>query len=210
MSRREMLKQERRAAMLQAASRLFERQGYARTTFDEIASEAGLGVATVYKYFASKHALVIALLEPDLHRTLKRGAQVIARPSPDPGKAMVKLLSAYADLGGHNWSSRELLRLTVFPGLGNEGLLTDFVRSAESGTQRQISELLRVLQAAGSVHAKLPVADATAIIFALLNQHFGSYLFEPASSYRRMFGQLSRRVQLLFADWRTPVKRKSS
>ncbi len=199
--RREMQKQKRRAAMLRAAGRLFDKQGYARTTFEEIAAAAGVGVATVYKYFNSKQGLVIALLEPDLLRILSSAQKVIDRLPADPAKSMVQLLSCYGDLGGHNWASRELLQLTVFPGLGNEGLLTEFVRRAESGTMRQISELLRRQKTAGRLRANLPVEDATAVIFALLNQNFGMYMFDPQLSYARMFRQLSRRVQLVFTNW---------
>ena len=108
--------------MLTAAARLFERQGYSATTFDEIAVEAGVGVATVYKYFKSKQGLVIAILEPDLRTMLARAQRVVERPHADPAKSMVALLSAYRNLGGRNWASRELLRLTVYPGIGNEGI----------------------------------------------------------------------------------------
>ena len=201
MGRRELQKQQRRLMMLQAAGRLFEKQGYERTTFEEIATAADVGVATVYKYFNSKQGLVVALLEPDLQRILSSAQKVIDRLPADPGRSMVALLSCYGDLGGDHWASRELLQLTVFPGLGNEGLLTEFVRKAESETMRQMAELLNRQKAAGRVRAQLPVADATAVIFALLNQHFGSYLFDPAMSYERMFRQLSRRVQLVFTNW---------
>jgi len=210
MGRREAQKQKRRAAMLAASRRLFERQGYAGTTFDEIAAAAGVGVATVYKYFASKQGIVAALLEPDLQRILDRAQRVIERPPADPGKSMVKLLATFADLGGHNWAGRELLRLTVFPGLINEGELTDFVRRAEAETRRQIAALLRHHQSVGRLHARLPVADATAIIFALLNQHFGEFLFDGKASFSRMFVKLSRRVQWVFADWGAAHKGISS
>ncbi|MBS0613158.1 MAG: TetR/AcrR family transcriptional regulator [Proteobacteria bacterium] len=187
--------------MLDAAGRLFERHGYARTTFDEIAAAAGVGVATVYKYFSSKEGIVVALLRPDLERIQAAAQVVIERPPPNPARAMVKLLAAYAPLGGGNWSSRELLRLTVFPGLDNDGLMTEFVRECDARTQAQIAALLRRQQAAGRLNPQLPIADATAVIFALLNQHFGYFLFGERTSYRSMFAQLSRRVRLVFTDW---------
>lgn len=199
--RREYQKRQRRSEMLRAAGKLFEKQGYDRTTFEEIAAEAGVGVATVYKYFNSKQGVVVALLEPDLDRILSSAQKVIDRLPADPAKSMVSLLACYGDLGGENWASRELLQLTVFPGLGNEGLLTEFVRKAESETKRQMADLLQRQKAAGRVRSTLPVADATAVIFALLNQNFGSYLFDPSMSYARMFRQLSRRVQLVFTNW---------
>jgi AcrR family transcriptional regulator len=200
--RRALQKATRRGAMLAGAARLFERQGYAATTFEEIATEAGVGVATVYKYFNTKQGIVVAILEPDLKNMLARAQRVVERPGADPAQSMVALLSAYRNLGGRNWASRELLRLTVYPGIGNEGLLTDLVREAESKTQAQIHELLKTLRAAGRLRRRLPLADATAVIFALLNQHFAMYLAESALSFTEMFRRLARCVRLVFIDWR--------
>ena len=195
--------------MLAGAARLFERQGYAASTFDEIASEAGVGVATVYKYFSSKQGIVIALLEPDLKNMLARAQRVVEHPHPDPAASMVALLSAYRNLGGRNWASRELLRLTVYPGIGNEGRLTDLVREAEAKTQAQIRELLKMQRVAGRLKPGLPLADATAVIFALLNQHFAMYLSDPKSQFAEIFRRLARCVRLVFVDWRQePVYQK--
>lgn len=200
--RRAAEKERRRAAMLGAAARLFERQGFAATTFDEIAAEARVGVATVYKYFTSKQGLVIALLEPGLDATFARAQRIVAGPHTDPRKSMVALLSAYRTLGGRNWASRELLRLTAFPGIGNEGVLTEFIRTAEARTQAQIRGLLKALRDAGRLTPRLPLADATAVIFALLNQHFAMYLADPDTSFARIFRRLARCVRLVFVDWR--------
>ena len=200
--RRASQKAKRRGAMLWAAARLFERKGYAATTFDEIAAEAGVGVATVYKYFNSKQGIVIAILEPDLRTMLARAQRVVQRPHSDPAKSMVALLSAYRNLGGRNWASRELLRLTVYPGVGNEGLLTDLVHEAESKAQAQIRELLKSLRAAGRLRRRLPLTDATAVIFALLNQHFALYLSDADVGFTEIFRRLARCVRLVFVDWR--------
>lgn len=207
MGRREEQKKHRRTLMLEAAHRLFERQGYDRTTFDQIAAAAGVGVATVYKYFDSKEGIVVALLRPDLQRILSAGQQVIDRLARDPARSMVQLLAAYASLSGGNWSSRELLRLTVFPGLDHDGLISAFVREADAATQAQISELLRRQRAAGLLNPRVPIADAAAVIFALLNQQFGEFLYGKRISHRRMLTQLARRVRLVFDDWRAKPSR---
>jgi AcrR family transcriptional regulator len=202
MSVRAAQKAARRARMLTAAARLFELEGYARTTFNEIAAACGLGVATVYKYFKSKEGIVVALLQPDLDQMLARGEKVIAQPPADPAAAVVALLACYGDLGGGNWARREILRLTIFPGLGNQGAITDLIRAAESGVQRQIRSLLLALRASGRLAPTLRIDDATAVIFALLNQHFGLYLTDPRLGFRRVFHSLERTVRVAFDDWR--------
>src|SRR6185295_12552880 len=127
----------RREAMLAAASQLFDRQGYARTTFEQIAAASNMGVATVYKYFGSKEGVVKALLTPDLERILENGQRIIARPPLDPARAVILLLKQYGELGGHHWARRDLLRMTIFPGLGNQGVLASFVVDADTRVKAQ-------------------------------------------------------------------------
>ena len=52
----------RRAQILEAASRVFARKGFHRTTVREVAREAGIADGTIYLYFASKQELLLALL----------------------------------------------------------------------------------------------------------------------------------------------------
>src|SRR3954465_12197510 len=47
--------------MLQAAQRLFERDGYVATTVEDIATEAGVALKTVYSAFTTKSGLLRAL-----------------------------------------------------------------------------------------------------------------------------------------------------
>jgi AcrR family transcriptional regulator len=52
-----------RARMLDAAQRLFSERGYASTTMDAIAAEAGVAVDTVYAGFGSKRGVLSALMD---------------------------------------------------------------------------------------------------------------------------------------------------
>jgi AcrR family transcriptional regulator len=63
----------RRAQILAAASRVFARQGFHRTTVREIARDAGIADGTIYLYFASKQELLLALLG-ELSRVAERPA----------------------------------------------------------------------------------------------------------------------------------------
>jgi AcrR family transcriptional regulator len=59
-------KQERSAAMfetlLEAAARVFVREGYAKATTNRIAAAAGVSVGSLYQYFPSKDAIAVELL----------------------------------------------------------------------------------------------------------------------------------------------------
>jgi len=55
--------EERRQQILQAAVKLFARQGFTRTTTKQIAREAGIAEGTIYLYFANKQDLLFSFLE---------------------------------------------------------------------------------------------------------------------------------------------------
>jgi AcrR family transcriptional regulator len=48
--------------ILQAASKIFLTYGFAASTIEKIAEEAGVGTATIYRYFESKENLIIQVL----------------------------------------------------------------------------------------------------------------------------------------------------
>ena len=50
-------------AILAAAAQVFDAEGYAEATTDRIAERAGVSVGTLYQYFPSKDALLVALFE---------------------------------------------------------------------------------------------------------------------------------------------------
>jgi AcrR family transcriptional regulator len=89
--------EEARERLLDAAERCFLRWGPAKTTLDDIADEAGVSRATVYRYLNSRIDLII-----DLNiRNSRRGQQSLdARLGPDlaPGPRLVELL-----LLGRDW-----------------------------------------------------------------------------------------------------------
>src|SRR6476646_1367326 len=50
------------ATLLEAATRVFVKEGYARATTNRIATAAGVSVGSLYQYFPSKDALAVELL----------------------------------------------------------------------------------------------------------------------------------------------------
>ena len=65
------LVQRRREEILAAAKSVFARKGYRRTTIDEIAERLAVGKGTVYRYFADKKSLFLAVYESGLESLKK-------------------------------------------------------------------------------------------------------------------------------------------
>ena len=70
-----------RAAIVDAAMRLFRGSGYDRTTMRAIASEAGVSVGNAYYYFGSKEHLVQAFYDQLQTEHAERSAGVLERES---------------------------------------------------------------------------------------------------------------------------------
>jgi AcrR family transcriptional regulator len=65
-TKKEVVQEFRTAEILEAARRVFARDGYNDTTVDDIAEEAGLAKGTVYLYFPSKQEVFRAALRNGL------------------------------------------------------------------------------------------------------------------------------------------------
>lgn len=56
---------ETRTTILKMARRLFVQQGFTATTMRQLATDAGVGKATIYHHFPDKQAIMLALLEQE-------------------------------------------------------------------------------------------------------------------------------------------------
>ena len=90
---RERKKERTRSMLIDAAVELCERQGYERTTVDQIAAVADVSPRTFSRYFATKDAVVLALLDDMVD------AIAVQLPrQPDELCELEALLAAYIDM----------------------------------------------------------------------------------------------------------------
>jgi AcrR family transcriptional regulator len=86
MGKREIVQEEKRRAILDAALRVFAKQGFAAARISDIASAAGVGKGTVYLYFASKEDLLMGVFEACVDDILSMiDEMVVSRVSPREG-----------------------------------------------------------------------------------------------------------------------------
>src|SRR5689334_7613306 len=76
---RERKKQRTRATLIDAAVELCDRQGFERTTVDQIAAVADVSPRTFSRYFATKDAVALALIDD----ALGTAADELSRQPPD-------------------------------------------------------------------------------------------------------------------------------
>ena len=84
---------QKRSAILAAATEIFLKGGYLGTNMDEIAALSGVSKQTVYKHFASKEALFVAVVGDMTNAT---GDRVHNEPDPADDQLLADYLEDYA------------------------------------------------------------------------------------------------------------------
>ena len=98
-------------AILDAAFRCFERYGVHRTRMEDVADEAGISRALLYRYFANRADLVDAV-KVDRIQTLTAGLLDRIAAFDDPEEALVEGMMLMVGAGR---SAREILEFTDSP-----------------------------------------------------------------------------------------------
>lgn len=74
---------DRRRRILAAAADLVSRRGFHAVAMDEIGAEAGIVGSGVYRHFASKNDLLVALLDQAMQRLQNRATTIVAQTDDD-------------------------------------------------------------------------------------------------------------------------------
>lgn len=84
----------RREEILEAATRLFAAEGFARTDVQVVADELGVGKGTVYRYFETKEALFLAAVDRAMHQLREHVDTAVDREA-DPLDQLAAAVHAY-------------------------------------------------------------------------------------------------------------------
>jgi AcrR family transcriptional regulator len=164
-----------RARILDAARELFAAKGL-DVTMRAIARRAGLGVATVYRHFPTREALVVAAFEHELTDCDRLSEQALA--DPDPWRALRGVVDhvvrAQAGNRAFPWAFRAEFLDPVEMGEARSramGNISELVRRAqESGDLRadfSPSDLALLVQASDSLTATSPAAARRLVAYLL-------------------------------------------
>jgi TetR/AcrR family transcriptional regulator, transcriptional repressor of aconitase len=150
----------RRRQILTAALRCFARDGFHRTTMQDIFREADLSPGAVYSYFKGKDELVLAIIV-EMMSFLAGTNDLFSEPLPDgrlrlPGEALAEIVERFQDFE----LGTVVERARIFPHLvgeqqrnpqlnkvvrtGVEGLRTGFEKLALAAGERDPEEFSRL------------------------------------------------------------------
>lgn len=188
-SKRDQNRIEQRARILKSARMLFSSQGFEEVTVADIARHAGVARATVFNYFASKHALIDAITEDVLAVYSAMLDQALADDrSPTPA-----LLRALFDQMGEGIEQlqrfykgvfREIAKMQV--GLEEGGASAN----AREVALRRLAALLARGQARGEISAEFAAQDLALAFDSLTHGTIVQWLYDdPSKSLRERMGR---------------------
>jgi AcrR family transcriptional regulator len=154
-----------REQLLDAAARVFARQGYAGTKILDIVREAGLSTGAVYGRFRSKNDL--------LREAVIRRSRAVGRLGEDGVERVADLVARGASLTGEPLTDVEAVRLEAFVTARREPEVANALAEADARFREAVQPLVDLATVDGTVAEGV---DADAVLFFVRTLHLGLLL----------------------------------
>ncbi|MBD8598062.1 TetR/AcrR family transcriptional regulator C-terminal domain-containing protein [Pseudomonas sp. CFBP 8772] len=161
----------KRQAILEAAKNLFIRNGYANTSMDAVAAEAGVSKLTVYSHFTDKETLfscaVVARCEEQVP------ALFVDVPVDEPVETVLLGIARGFQTLINSPESIDLNRLIIALGPQASSLTQVFFEAGPQRVLRELERFLRKLSGKNGLHFESPL-DAAGHFLSLIKgvHHF--------------------------------------
>jgi AcrR family transcriptional regulator len=200
---------ELREAFLQTALRSFLDLGYAATSIEAIARDAGVAKITIYRQFSGKQELFREVAHRALERANQQMQQLMVSEDADTTEAL-RILVERMYLGLADPETRAVMRLVVgeaerFPELAAS------LYSDSSYVLAPVAELLAKAHARGELHVpNAPVAAAQLAALTMGGLRF--LISKPLANEAERRAWAESVIQLVLKGWqpREPVDRQGS
>jgi TetR/AcrR family fatty acid metabolism transcriptional regulator len=152
--------------IIDAAIRVFARHGYYNSRVSDIAREAGIASGTIYLYFKTKDAILVALFRQKMAEWVAGVRRAVAA-EPDPVRKLRTIVALHFKVLQDNPALAEVVQVELRQG-------HKFFRGASA---HEVSAYFDVIQAvleegiaAGRLRRELPVKVATKMLFGAMDQ----------------------------------------
>lgn len=178
--------QEKRAAILAAATRAFLELGFERATMDAIATRAAVSKLTVYNHFASKEALFRALVAAKCDEQFQPHA-FESLAALGPRAALTRIAESFVDLMFHP-DVLALHRILMANATADSSINQAFYESGPAPSLDALARLLAQFHRSGALLVPQPRVAADHFFACLKGElHLRALLrLQPAPSARRL------------------------
>lgn len=158
--------------IIDAAIRVFARNGYYNSRVSDIAREAGIAAGTIYLYFKTKDEILVTLFRQKMARWVDFARREIAR-QPGAVAKLRRLVALHFRVLEENPELAEVVQVELRQG-------QKFLRGASahevSSYFALITSVLEEGVAAGVIRSDVPVKIATKMLFGAMDQMATSWV----------------------------------
>lgn len=201
-SLRERKKERTGRRILDMAAELFVANSYDGTTMEDVAAAADVSVGTLYNYFGSKPALLLAIVADDVEAVAHRGAPVVEDPGDDPVAAFAAVIDVYLDV--YLDLGRDLMREVVRASFGrsSDDLMSELLQIDERLLE-QLQGLLAHFKARGLVAPDVPNDDGASLLFSIVVANLIVFISVEDLTATEIHEQARQQIALTFQGMRS-------
>jgi TetR/AcrR family fatty acid metabolism transcriptional regulator len=163
---------DKRKRILRAAVKVFARKGYFAARVAEIARRAGVADGTIYLYFESKEALLVALFDEVMAEHLAKARREVAAASGAPARLLAIARHHLRVLGGN----RELAVVFQVELRQSTKFMERFTASWLHDYFALLAEIIEEGQAEGSLRPDVPLKLISKSFFGALDEMVTSWI----------------------------------
>ena len=189
-------KAENRQNMLDTAKRLFIENGYSKTNMEDIAEQAGFGVATVYNYFKTKEGMFAAMGRDDMSEIRALGEAALADLPDDPVEAVLALLKVYLKV--FEYISYAVMQEFIIQSK-TSGPLHDESERAIGWQRDQVKIALDTAKTSGRLDSALDTSLMSYVIIDLFIRY--TQRISNNRSNKHQFSELRKIINLVLGGW---------
>jgi TetR/AcrR family fatty acid metabolism transcriptional regulator len=167
-----MRDREKSQQIIDAAIRVFARNGYYNSRVSDIAREAGVASGTIYLYFRTKDDILVTLFREKMAQWLEFLRKAIAE-EPDAVAKLRRLIALHFEILQDHPDLAEVVQVELRQG---QKFLRGEAAHEITGYLALIGSVLEEGMAAGLIRLRLPVKVATKMLFGAMDQMATSWV----------------------------------
>ena len=205
MGLRERKKEAQRQRLLAAAVDLFRTEGYEQARMEQIAQRADVSPPTLYSYFPTQQALLLALFWQARETSKASIDPVLTDPPDDPIDAVTALIMA--DMVGLDTArEKKLWREVLAAQVRAHDRPRDEIFSYKFVFESNLQQLLRHFMDKGNLPANFDYRVAAKTLYAITWDVFSDLIADVKARPRDTRAWIEPQVRLLLQPWLTAAR----
>lgn len=188
--KRELQKEARRSAIIEAALEAFTQQGFTATKLDDVADRAGIGKGTIYLYFDSKENLFEEVVRQKLFPIRDAAEEYVANFTGDAAELLTSHLGNFYK-AMKDPKIPQLMAMIIGEGQRFPAISGFFYNEIVSKSHRMMGNIIRKGIASGEFRADADkvypqIISAPSLLAATWNLQFGEQAPLATDQYMQM------------------------